>query len=65
MLTALPEEGGAAEGLTSIHPPIHWPDTFHACETTNELEQIHIDNFLNTLAEVALAVAKRKEYLGG
>ena len=63
-MSVSPQESGPVEGLTCIHGRIHWPDTFHACETDDELDQIHIDNFLNTLAEVALAIAKRKEYLG-
>ena len=62
-MSASPWESGPLEGLTSIHPRIHCPDTFHAWET-NELDRIQMETFLNTLAEVALAVAKRMEQVG-
>ena len=50
------------ERLTCIRHRIHYtatPDT----DGHDELAQIQIDNFLNTLAEVALAIARRKENL--
>ena len=55
-----PQNGGPV-GLTSIHPRIHWPATTDAAAPEHsETDQIIIDNFLNTLAEIALAVASRK-----
>ena len=60
-LVPLNTENGAHEGLTPIHGRIHCaatPDTDAAQYT--ETERVIIDNFLNTLAEVALSVASRK-----
>ena len=51
-----------SEGLTSIHTRIHCATTPDATEGRySETDRIIIENFLNTLAEVALAVASRKE----
>ena len=55
-------ETGAPNGLTCIPRRIHCPDT-NAIEAADELDRIAIDNFLTTLAEVALSVARRKERL--
>ena len=56
-----PNESGDRDGLTSIHPRIHWPATTDAAAPEDsETDQIIIDNFLNTLADIALAVASRK-----
>ena len=49
------------KGLTGIHPRIHCvatPDT-DAPEYT-EADKVMVDNFLSTLAEVAIAAAARK-----
>ena len=49
------------EGLTGIHGRIHCaatPDTDEPEYT--EAERVMVDNFLNTLAEVAIAAATRK-----
>ncbi len=48
------------KALTCIHRDIHCAATPDQLEGENELDQIAIDNFLDTLAEVALAVAQRK-----
>ncbi len=48
------------EALTCIHRGIHCAATPDTLEGQDELDQIAIDNFLDTLAEVALAVAQRK-----
>ena len=57
----MPPQNGRIEGLTSIHPRIHWPATTDtAAPEYTEIERVIIDNFLNTLAEVAIAVATRK-----
>ena len=54
-----------AEGrLTCIRKRIHCVATPDTTEGTNDLADIQIDNFLKTLAEVALSVARRKDQLG-
>jgi len=45
--------------LTSIPLRIHCPSTTDGGDT-NELDEIAIDNFLDTLAQVALSIASRK-----
>ena len=50
----------AADRLTCIPRRIHWPDTNDPAEATDELDQLQVDNFLNTLAEVAQAIASRR-----
>ena len=54
-------EINVAEGLTSIHQRIHYTATPDTTDGNDELVQIQIDTFLNVLAEVALAIARRKE----
>ncbi len=53
-----------AKALTCIHQRIHWtatgepePDT----ESREELNELDITNFLDTLVEIALAVARRRQ----
>ena len=46
-------------GLTSIHGRIHCAATQDA-DDNDELDRIAIDNFLQTLADVALSIAKRR-----
>ncbi len=62
-----PEESGLENGLTPIHGRIHCaatPDTTEPeNENENELDGIAIDHFLDTLAEVAMAVARRRQQL--
>ena len=53
------DENGPVNALTSIHGRIHCPDTNEAHDDENELDRIDTDNFLETLAEVALSVARR------
>ena len=56
-----------SEGLTSIHRRIHCtatPDTGDL-EGHEELDHIDIDNLINTLAEVAISVARREQQSGG
>ncbi len=48
------------KALTCIHKGIHCAATPYTLEGQDELEQIAIDNFLDTLAEVALAIAARR-----
>ena len=54
-------ESDAPEGLTCIHARIHCAATQDTdAPQYTETERVIIDNFLNTLAEVAIAVATRK-----
>ena len=45
------------KALACIHRGIHCAATPDELETEDELDQIAIDNFLDTLAEVALAIS--------
>ena len=59
-------QGGALDALTGIHGRIHCaatPDASEHDEDETELDRIAIDNLLDTLAEVALAIARRREQL--
>ena len=59
-------QGGALDALTPIHRRIHFPATPDASEhgeDETELDRIAIDNLLNTLVEIALAIARRREQL--
>ncbi len=59
-----PEESGAEKALTPIHRGIHCAATDdagdNAEDSVNELDRLAINHFLDTLAEVALAIARRK-----
>ena len=48
------------EGLTRIHPRIHCVATPDGVEELNETDTIMVDTFIETLAEVAMAVANRR-----
>ncbi len=52
------QETGPVAGLTPIPRRIHCAATPN--EVNDELDEIAIENFLDTLAEVALAIASRK-----
>ena len=52
---------GGEDGLTCIHGRIHCGATADTTGEGNELDQLAINTFLDTLAEVALAVAWRRE----
>ena len=57
---------GTRDGLTPMHPRIHYtatPDTDDR-EGDEELDGIDIENFLSTLAEVAISVARREQQRG-
>ncbi len=54
------EEAEENSGLTSIHRRIHCAATQDA-DDNDELDRIAIDNFLQTLSDVALSIAKRRE----
>ena len=57
---------GTRDGLTPIHPRIHYPATPDTDdqEGHDELDRIDINNFLSTLAEVAISVARREQQRG-
>ena len=57
------EESGSVNGLTPIHQRIHCAATPDTTVDVDELDIIAVDNFLDTLAEVALAIARRREHL--
>ena len=57
------DERGSVNGLTPIHQRIHCAATPVTTADANELDIIAVDNFLDTLAEVALAIARRREHL--
>ena len=51
----------AKNGLTSIHQGIHWPAThISGGSDTHELDRIAVEAFLDTLADVAIAIAARE-----
>ena len=58
-----PADCGGEAGLTCIHGRIHCAATAYTTEEGNELDQLSINTFLDTLAEVALAVARRREQI--
>ena len=49
------------EALTCIGQPIHCAATPEEPSGQNEQDEMDITNFLNVLAEVALAVARRRQ----
>ncbi len=57
-------ESRGVNGLTPIHSRIHCAATDDTSEDDDELEGIAIDHLLDTLAQVALAIARRRELLG-
>ena len=60
-----PGESGAEQALTPIHRRIHCGATHDTTidQNGNELDQIAIDHFLDTLSEVAMAIVRRSEQL--
>ena len=53
-------ESGQEKGLTYIPESIHCVATADTTEAGNELDQIAISHFLDTIAEIALAAARRR-----
>ena len=54
-------ENDSPEGLTCIHGRIHCAATPDTDELDlSETDQVIIDNFLDTLAEIAISVASRR-----
>ncbi len=56
----LPEESSLEDGLTPIHRRIHCAATRGTVDS-DELQSISIDHFLDELAEIALAIVRRRE----
>ena len=54
------QPGAPEKALTSIRECIHCVAT-QDTDGDDELARIEIDNFLDTLAEVAISIARRKE----
>ena len=54
------KESGGENGLTPIPLRIHCPATTERVGGKDELDEIAVEHFLDTLAQVALAVASRK-----
>ena len=52
--------GAPVQALTCIRECIHCVAT-QDTEGDDELDRIEIDNFLGTLAEIAMAITRRKE----
>jgi hypothetical protein len=54
------QQSGPENGLTSIPEGIHCPASTKRVGGQDEIDEIAVEHFLNTLAEVALAIASRK-----
>jgi hypothetical protein len=54
------KESGWGNGLTPIPSGIHCPATTERVGGQDELDDIAVEHFLDTLAQVALAIASRK-----
>ena len=61
--SSLPGKSGLENGLTPIHRRIHCAATPDTTEVPSELDQIAVDHFLDTLAEVAMAIIRRRQQL--
>ena len=56
----LPDASSLEDGLTRIHSRIHCAATRGTLDC-DELQSISIDHFLDELAEIALAIVRRRE----
>jgi hypothetical protein len=54
------KESGQENGLTPIPSPIHCPTSTNYVGGRDEIDEIAVDHFLDTLAQVALDIASRK-----
>ena len=54
------DESGGSDGLTRIHRRIHCLATNQPGAAENELQEREITHFIDALAEIALAVARRR-----
>ena len=60
---SLSAKSGGVTGLTPIHQGIHYAATPDTDDDANELDVIAVNNFVDTLAEVALEIARRRKQL--
>lgn len=60
-MTRSTQQSEPANGLTPIHQPIHCATTSDTESTENQQERIDADDFLSTLARIALVVAARAQ----
>ena len=60
-LTPPTDDHGSEDQLTCIHRRIHCVAAEGALEDECELQELEVGHFINALAEVALAVARRRE----
>jgi hypothetical protein len=51
-------QSGHPNGLTCIHQPIHCAATRDT--TSDEIERLQVEAFLQTLAEIAMSIARRQ-----
>ena len=56
-----PDELDIDHGLKSGQRRIHWAAADEPDDDADDLQQIEISNFIDTLAEIALAVARRRQ----
>jgi hypothetical protein len=54
------KESGSGNGLTPIPSRIHCPATTDWVGGRDELDEVAVEHLLDTLAQVALAIASRK-----
>ena len=47
--------------MTSIHPRIHCAATPDGADECSEVDDITVNSFIETLAEVAMAIADRRQ----
>ncbi len=59
-MTRSPQKSDSLNGLTPIHQPIHCAATNDGGGALDELDQIQVNHFLHTLAQIAMAVASRE-----
>ncbi len=59
-MSGLSEKDKGLKALTSTHSRIHCATTPEDPKENDELDEIAINHFLDTLAQVALAVANRR-----
>ncbi len=59
-MTRSPRKSDSLNGLTPIPQPIHCAATDDGGGVLDELDQLAVNHFLETLAQIALAVAARR-----
>jgi hypothetical protein len=59
-----PISDASPAALTPIHRRIHCAATPEDVEAAHEMDELVVDSFLETLSEVALAIARREGRVG-